>query len=75
MRYRICVMCITVLGMVDPGGRLRFQVIASIRGVYKKVSPAYLQTYLDEYSWRHNAGRADGTSFGQLLRRAPTGRP
>ncbi len=41
-----------------------------MRGVYKKVSPAYLQTYLDEYSWRHNAKRHDGTLFGQLLARA-----
>jgi hypothetical protein len=28
-----------------------------MRGVYKKVSPAYLQNYLDEYAWRHNANR------------------
>lgn len=39
-------------------------------GVYKKVSPAYLQNYLDEYSWRHNAKREDGALFEQLLQRA-----
>jgi transposase len=25
-----------------------------MRGAYKKVSPKYLQSYLDEYAWRHN---------------------
>lgn len=25
-----------------------------IRGVYHSVSRQYLQTYLDEYSWRYN---------------------
>ncbi len=41
-----------------------------MRGVYKKVSPAYLQSYLDEYAWRHNAKRAEGALFTQLLDRA-----
>ena len=45
-----------------------------MRGVYKKVSPAYLQNYLDEYSWRHNAQRrreVEGMPlFEQLLERA-----
>jgi transposase len=25
-----------------------------MRGAYKKVSPKWLQSYLDEYAWRHN---------------------
>jgi len=41
-----------------------------MRGVYKKVSPRYLQSYLDEYAWRHNAKRAPGALFEQLLDRA-----
>ncbi len=41
-----------------------------MRGVYKKVSPAYLQNYLDEYAWRHNAKRDEGALFAQLLERA-----
>jgi transposase len=44
-----------------------------MRGAYKKVSPRYLQSYLDEYSWRHNAqrDRAElGPLFEQLLLRA-----
>ena len=44
-----------------------------MRGVYKKVSPAYLQSYLDEYAWRHNAKGEDGALFTQLLRRAASG--
>jgi transposase-like protein len=44
-----------------------------MRGVYKKVSPAYLQAYLDEYAWRHNAKRDDGALFLQLLDRAASG--
>jgi transposase len=40
-----------------------------MRGAYKKVSPAYLQSYLNEYAWRYNHrhGRA---MFAQLLARA-----
>jgi transposase len=41
-----------------------------MRGVYKKVSPRYLQSYLDEYAWRHNAKRGEGALFKQLLDRA-----
>jgi len=41
-----------------------------MEGVYKKVSPAYLQNYLDEYAWRHNAKREDRALFTQLLARA-----
>jgi transposase len=45
-----------------------------MRGVYKKVSPAYLQHYLDEYAWRHNAKREGNALFSQLLERAATAR-
>jgi transposase-like protein len=41
-----------------------------MRGVYKKVSPHYLQSYLDEYAWRHNAKRVGQPLFEQLLDRA-----
>jgi transposase len=41
-----------------------------MRGVYKKVSPRYLQNYLDEYAWRHDAKRAEGALFTQLLQQA-----
>lgn len=41
-----------------------------MRGVYKKVSPHYLQSYLDEYAWRHNAKRVGKPLFEQLLDRA-----
>jgi transposase len=44
-----------------------------MRGAYKKVSSRYLQSYLDEYSWRHNAQRERaelGPLFEQLLLRA-----
>jgi transposase len=41
-----------------------------MRGVYKKVSPRYLQSYLDEYAWRHNAKREGSALFAQLLDRA-----
>jgi len=44
-----------------------------MRGVYKKVSPRYLQNYLDEYAWRHNAKREGTALFSQLLERAATG--
>jgi hypothetical protein len=39
-----------------------------MRGAYKHVSPRYLQSYLDEYAFRHNH-RRDGF-FDALLRRA-----
>jgi transposase len=45
-----------------------------MRGVYKKVSPRYLQSYLDEYAWRHNAKREGSALFGQLLDRAAAGK-
>jgi hypothetical protein len=41
-----------------------------MRGAYKHVSPAYLQSYLDEYSWRHNAKRERPALFEQLVQRA-----
>jgi transposase len=45
-----------------------------MRGVYKKISPRYLQSYLDEYAWRHNAKREGSALFSQLLARAAAGR-
>src|SRR5207237_745474 len=41
-----------------------------MRGAYKKVSPRYLQSYLDEFTWRYNARRETGALFAQLLARA-----
>jgi len=41
-----------------------------MRGAYKKVSPRYLQSYLNEYAWRYNARRNEGALFAQLLARA-----
>ena len=41
-----------------------------MRGAYKHVSPRYLQSYLDEYSWRHNAQRSGPALFEQLVQRA-----
>lgn len=41
-----------------------------MRGAYKKVSREYLQSYVDEYAWRHNARRKPGSLFDQLLARA-----
>jgi len=41
-----------------------------MRGAYKQVSKKWLQSYLDEYAWRHNARREQGSMFEQLLRRA-----
>jgi transposase len=40
-----------------------------LRGAYKHVSPRYLQSYLDEYAFRHNH-RRDGGMFDALLARA-----
>jgi transposase len=42
-----------------------------MRGAYKKVSPKYLQSYLDEYAWRHN-NRYHGqrSMFHALVREA-----
>jgi transposase len=41
-----------------------------MRGAYKKVSPRYLQSYVNEYAWRYNARRNDGPMFKQLVARA-----
>jgi hypothetical protein len=41
-----------------------------MRGVYEKVSPRYLQSYLDEYVWRHSAKHEGRALFAQLLDRA-----
>jgi transposase len=41
-----------------------------MRGAYKHVSRKWLQSYLDEYAWRHNAKRSGFPLFDQLLRRA-----
>ncbi len=41
-----------------------------MRGAYKHVSPRYLQSYVDEFAWRHNAQRQGDALFGQLLARA-----
>jgi transposase len=41
-----------------------------MRGAYKKVSPRYLPTYLNEYTWRYNARLAGVPLFEQLVLRA-----
>lgn len=41
-----------------------------MRGAYKHISARWLQSYLDEYTWRHNAQRRGGSLFKQLLIRA-----
>ena len=41
-----------------------------MRGAYKKVSLAHLQSYADEYAWRHNARHRGKALFEQLLARA-----
>jgi transposase-like protein len=41
-----------------------------MRGAYKKVSRKWLQSYLDEFSWRHNARYGSHSMFEQLLARA-----
>jgi transposase len=38
--------------------------------VYHSVSPKYLQTYLDEYTFRHNRRHAGNQQFRSLLERA-----
>jgi transposase len=45
-----------------------------MRGAYKKVSPHYLQSYLNEFAWRHNARYEGRAMFKQLLARAAAGR-
>ncbi len=44
-----------------------------MRGAYKKVSTAYLQTYLNEYTWRYNAKLYGAALFEQLVIRAASG--
>src|SRR2546423_1250910 len=46
-----------------------------MRGAYKHVSPRYLQSYLDEFAWRHNAQRNAQGLFSQLLARAARSAP
>jgi transposase len=41
-----------------------------MRGAYKHVSDRWIQSYLDEYAWRHNARREPLGMFEQLLQRA-----
>ena len=41
-----------------------------MRGAYKKVSPRYLQSYLDEYAWRYNQRHSRAPMFEALLKRA-----
>jgi transposase len=41
-----------------------------MRGAYKKVSPRYLQSYVNEYAWRYNARQNGEALFMQLLARA-----
>jgi transposase len=41
-----------------------------MRGTYKKVSPAYLQSYLDEYAWRYNQRRSGRSLFLSLIERS-----
>ncbi len=41
-----------------------------MRGAYKKVSPAYLQSYLNEYAWRYNQRHSGQAMFESLLLRA-----
>ena len=41
-----------------------------MRGAYKHVSAKYLQSYLDEYAWRHNHRHSRGAMFDALLARA-----
>jgi hypothetical protein len=41
-----------------------------MRGAYKKVSLAYLQSYVDECAWRYNARHKGRAMFEQLIQRA-----
>ncbi len=41
-----------------------------MRGAYKHVSPAYLQSYLDEYAWRYNQRNSPRSMFLTLIERA-----
>jgi transposase-like protein len=44
-----------------------------MRGAYKHVSARWLQSYLDEYTWRYNARREQASMFDQLVTRAASG--
>lgn len=44
-------------------------VKTGIRGVYHSVSPKYLQSYLDEYSFRYNRRHAGNQQFNAILER------
>lgn len=46
-----------------------------MRSAYEKVSRRWLQSYLDEHSWRYNARREPGSLFEQLLARASHSQP
>ena len=46
-----------------------------MRGAYKKVSAKWLQSYVDEYTWRYNARQQPLGMFEQLLRRAASASP
>jgi transposase-like protein len=41
-----------------------------MRGAYKKVSPRWLQSYLDEYAWRYNERHSPAAMFDTLINRA-----
>lgn len=41
----------------------------SVRGAHHNVSAKYLQNYLDEYTFRWNRRKCDGTIFGEILDR------
>lgn len=41
-----------------------------MRGAYKKVSARHLQSYLDEYAWRHNQRYRTRSMFSTLLEKA-----
>jgi transposase len=43
-----------------------------IQGVYYQVGAAYLQSYLDEYSYRYNRRKVMRPMFTQLLERTTT---
>ena len=46
-----------------------------IGGVYHQVSQKYLQTYLDEYSFRYNRRDRGNLVFASTLERVSSGRP
>jgi hypothetical protein len=45
-------------------------VKTGIRGVYHSVSPKYLQSYLDEYTFPFNRRQMGNQQFGSILERA-----